>query len=218
MPIEFRCEQCQRLLRVPDQNAGARARCPQCSHVQGVPSAGSDPTTEASDTEHDRAIPYAHSGGSPSDSSNPFAEHPQPKPFSDGNPYESPYSTGYQPTHMTREMARSRVMAPAIILMVFGILGTSVMAFVMVAGIMDVARNGADEDAIFGMFFCGFALLMELTVAIGSLRMLSLKNHGLALTAAILSLVCGLCSIITIPFSIWALVVLCDTNVKSQFS
>ena len=30
MPIEFRCSQCEQLLRVPDDSAGKNARCPKC--------------------------------------------------------------------------------------------------------------------------------------------------------------------------------------------
>jgi hypothetical protein len=37
MPIEFRCTQCQQLLRTPDETAGQEARCPQCSAITPVP-------------------------------------------------------------------------------------------------------------------------------------------------------------------------------------
>ena len=37
MPIEFRCSQCQKLLRTPDESIGKQARCPLCGTVQPVP-------------------------------------------------------------------------------------------------------------------------------------------------------------------------------------
>ena len=41
MTIEFRCSQCNQLLRVPDTSAGKNARCPKCSALMQVPSGGS---------------------------------------------------------------------------------------------------------------------------------------------------------------------------------
>jgi phage FluMu protein Com len=40
MTIEFRCSQCNQLLRVPDTSAGKNARCPKCNALMQVPSAG----------------------------------------------------------------------------------------------------------------------------------------------------------------------------------
>ncbi|HEX5104047.1 MAG TPA: YIP1 family protein [Pirellulaceae bacterium] len=39
MTIEFRCSQCNQLLRVPDTSAGKNARCPKCQSLMQVPSA-----------------------------------------------------------------------------------------------------------------------------------------------------------------------------------
>src|SRR3954454_9098726 len=38
MTIEFRCSQCNQLLRVPDTAAGKNARCPKCQALMLVPS------------------------------------------------------------------------------------------------------------------------------------------------------------------------------------
>lgn len=37
MPIEFRCSQCDQLLRVPETAAGKHARCPRCQALMAVP-------------------------------------------------------------------------------------------------------------------------------------------------------------------------------------
>ncbi|GIW98462.1 MAG: hypothetical protein KatS3mg111_1795 [Pirellulaceae bacterium] len=37
MPIEFACESCHRLLRVPDGSVGAACRCPACESIVSVP-------------------------------------------------------------------------------------------------------------------------------------------------------------------------------------
>jgi hypothetical protein len=39
MPIEFRCTQCDRLLRVPDGTSGKDAKCPQCGAILKIPEA-----------------------------------------------------------------------------------------------------------------------------------------------------------------------------------
>jgi len=43
MPIEFRCTQCNKLLRTADQSAGKKAKCPECGQILRVPS----PQTES---------------------------------------------------------------------------------------------------------------------------------------------------------------------------
>jgi phage FluMu protein Com len=40
MPIEFRCQQCGKLLRTPDETAGRQARCPECGAINVVPAGG----------------------------------------------------------------------------------------------------------------------------------------------------------------------------------
>lgn len=47
MPIEFRCTQCQKLLRVPDETAGRQAKCPACETVLTIPSSASAGTGQA---------------------------------------------------------------------------------------------------------------------------------------------------------------------------
>ncbi len=37
MPIEFACEECGSVLRVPDGTSGKRSRCPTCKHEQEIP-------------------------------------------------------------------------------------------------------------------------------------------------------------------------------------
>jgi hypothetical protein len=37
MPIEFRCANCNQLLRTPDASAGKQARCPNCGQISPVP-------------------------------------------------------------------------------------------------------------------------------------------------------------------------------------
>jgi phage FluMu protein Com len=45
MTIEFRCGQCNQLLRVPDNSAGKNARCPKCQALMQVPAPAADSST-----------------------------------------------------------------------------------------------------------------------------------------------------------------------------
>ncbi len=114
MPIEFRCSQCQKLLRTGDETAGKQAKCPECGTVMEIPQsstagpstppAGSIPPTE----------PPSPFGAPPSQASqgvppgDPFQSGPRPggaapsgvPPFVPGpggpaNPYQSP--SGFVP-------------------------------------------------------------------------------------------------------------------------
>lgn len=83
MPIEFRCDQCGKLLRTGDETAGKQAKCPSCGTVQPIPT----PLSSA-------GAPAAPQGG-PSAGS-PFAAGSAPPipPPPDGevNPYQAPAS------------------------------------------------------------------------------------------------------------------------------
>jgi phage FluMu protein Com len=37
MAIEFRCTQCNKLLRTADESAGKKAKCPECGQILRVP-------------------------------------------------------------------------------------------------------------------------------------------------------------------------------------
>lgn len=77
MPIDFRCPQCGKLLRTPDDSAGKQARCPQCSAILKVPVLGAansaplasptDPSAESGWDESDLAerAPPPHASADP---------------------------------------------------------------------------------------------------------------------------------------------------------
>lgn len=73
MPIEFRCTQCNKLLRTADDTAGKQAQCPECGAVVTIPSgtAGSQPPPPGE-------TPFGGAGRQP------------PFPADSGNPYQSP--------------------------------------------------------------------------------------------------------------------------------
>lgn len=46
MPIEFACESCSRLLRVPDGSGGSQCECPSCNVLLVIPDQGAPPQPE----------------------------------------------------------------------------------------------------------------------------------------------------------------------------
>ena len=75
MAIEFRCTQCNKLLRTGDDTAGKQAKCPECGAVVDIPTSGG-------------AAPAA---GGPSPSSLPPSSLPPSSPF---GPSGSPFAPG----------------------------------------------------------------------------------------------------------------------------
>lgn len=80
MAIEFKCQGCQKTLRVPDEFAGRKAKCPNCQTILQV--------TAASKTVEPREVqPPIES------STDLFAgldSSPSSSPFADSNSYSSP--------------------------------------------------------------------------------------------------------------------------------
>ena len=209
MPIEFRCNECDHLLRTPDEAAGKKARCPSCQNIQDVPG-GQTPLAEtpASNPLPPVAAPTQPPVANPvSTQSNPFAGAPS-------NPYATP--TGENAP--ARELALRRARPPAIILLVFTILSILFYGLALIGLAMEVAEIGWDDENTAGVVMVAVSTLFGLFVIAGAIQMIQLKSHGLAMVAmalAIAPITCQFC--VTLPFAIWGMVVLLDANVKSEF-
>lgn len=84
MPIEFRCTQCNKLLRTGDDTAGKQAKCPECGAVMTIPM----PDLGA-------AAP-SQPMGSFEAAQSPFAAPSSPMPQDSENPYQSPMGAGLE--------------------------------------------------------------------------------------------------------------------------
>ncbi|MBO0696821.1 MAG: hypothetical protein J2P46_00365 [Zavarzinella sp.] len=121
---------------------------------------------------------------------------------------------------------RRKVHGPGVALMVVGWVGVLVSLGIAVVGavLFFAAARRPPRDLSLGavMVVAGFASAAACVVtAVAGTRMRHCRNWGLALTAAILAicsfLLLGLCSVLTMPFGIWALVVLVQPDVKREF-
>jgi len=92
MPIEFRCTQCDRLLRTQDETAGKKAKCPECGAILTIPIPGTPP--EPVGPPQSPAVPPSPAMGPPPDAGPPSPFGPiEPPP---GGP-TSPFGPGAEP-------------------------------------------------------------------------------------------------------------------------
>ena len=138
-----------------------------------------------------------------------------------------------------RLAALDRVKLPAIFLIITASLGILYYLFNTVyilsgSGAMFSQEMPANMPPEFRSFYEGmqrgmhgplavaislFIVALNGFVLFGAIKMLRLQNHTLALVAAIVAMLpCHCCCVLSLPFGIWALVVLNNAEVKSQFT
>lgn len=156
------------------------------------------------------------------------------------NNFGSPMSPGGSPAQ-----AREAVSLPAILMMVMSALTFLYLLFSFVKSLsptppdaaeMERARQAFEQLGIGQywsmiessasaspvmsfLFHLPFFILNGL-VFFGALKMKNLQSYGLAMTAAIISVIpcCGPCCCLAIPVGIWALVVLRKPEVRAAFT
>jgi predicted Ser/Thr protein kinase len=116
-----------------------------------------------------------------------------------------------QPPRLTDAPASARVRAPAIALLVAGILSA-----VPVPVVLWLVLFGHSPPSLAGLAVMG--LPVGLLIVVGALNMLRLRSHGWALCGAVLALLpCGPWWLVSLPVGIWALAVLTAPEVKAAF-
>ena len=86
MSIEFQCNQCQSILRVPSEHAGKQAKCPQCEFINMIPLSSTAPTVAPGNP--------APTYKPPGETTNQFSGPVSPSPS--GNPYQSTTASAAQ--------------------------------------------------------------------------------------------------------------------------
>ena len=213
MPIEFSCSQCKAILRTADDTAGKAARCPQCGNFENIPFPDQDsasgelpPSRESEPEFHEPVKPAPERPAE-----NPYAV--QPSPYAQATPDEPNWNIGPP----ARPAIRSRLMPPAITVLVLSCVTILVVGISSVGGVIAVLENGLAEDVI-ALILCGGVILCNGVAVAGSITMLQMRNHGLCvlgMICAILGSAC--CWFLTSGFAIWGLVVLMQPDVKDSF-
>ncbi len=214
MAIEFHCSSCQSRLRTLDDAAGKAARCPNCGSIEPIPPQSQSDlglsniggAADSLDQAREETF-FPASGQLKQEYKNPYAG---PSSL----PLNQPVPSGgiYQPT---RESARLKLMAPAIVLIVLSSLGLVFCLIGFAVFIVELANNQFNEDSVGGAIGLGVFGGLAVTTLIGSISMLRMRGYALSLIGAIASIVMGLlCCLLPAGIGIWALIVLVDPHVK----
>lgn len=198
MSIEVRCAECGEEFLLKDSAAGKTLPCKVCGAKMQVPAA--DDLAEDDDLDEEFNEPATRKKG-PS---------------------------------KRKALAASRTFLPAIFLYIVAGLSVINHGSGIVMAAMGVNLNPfVDENAlqnqnpaakqaamIGGMIGGLIGLTLDGLVLFGAYCMQKLQNYGMAMTGAIVACIpfCGPCLILGIPFGIWSLVVLNNSDVKSAFS
>ena len=247
MPVEFRCTQCNRLLRTQDETAGKKAKCPECGAILTIPAMGASPEATTPPAGPAPPLPTPPPPGAAPDSpfgpieppasgsTSPFAAAvPPPADLGESeNPYASPQSMGtayaeslYYPHPDVHAYAAARVAGPATALIVTGAIGLALQILGTAANLVGLAAPPNAQDAELLLFSGGVSVffgilgaVLALVVIIGARKMKNLQSYGLAMTASIVAMIPCIspCCLLGLPFGIWALVVLVDPRVQAAF-
>jgi hypothetical protein len=238
MPEEILyCPSCSHKLRVPEELLGQIVQCPVCRLVFTAPIRGG---TAPRRLPPQPAMPSPPSPAPPPET--PPAQPPSPPPLAEGRPLAAPADDaereGMEQPVLDPAVAVLRV--PALALLVTGILVLilAIRALIVVTlreeefleQMSEVQRLYAsiglhvpmDRDmwrlgSLIGSCFIGVVSVVTVFAAI---QMLRLRMYWLAVTGSVVSMLnCAVpCCLLTLPLSIWALVLLLRADVRDAFS
>ncbi|MCA8991136.1 MAG: hypothetical protein KDA88_04115 [Planctomycetaceae bacterium] len=204
MAISVNCEECGQEYSVPDDKGGRKFRCKTCGEVISVPDSGVSASS-------------ADAGFAPDDDD--YGDD-------DYRPRRRRRSSNRERRRYRRSSPEDRVKPVAICLIIVSILSLllnllrSLVVLIAMAGGMGNNRPPGDELVIAGMIagafiFCGIGACQ----VYGSFQMLNLRSLGLVRATVIVSLIpfCSQLGCVGIPFAIWALIVLGDSEVQEAF-
>ncbi len=160
------------------------------------------------------------------------AQSPAPPLPTGGQTPPSLGTTTFRPAGATVD-ARRAVQAPAICLIVVGALGGVLQLLNLLSHLLGWAftqpqsTGNADFDRMIELLssgkvsavFVAIPLAMSLLIIIAGVRMMSLRNFGLSIAAAVIAMLpcVSPCCCLGLPAGIWALIVLNKPEVKAAF-
>ncbi len=228
MPIDFDCAVCKHRIRVPDGAEGKRTKCPKCSAIQPVPSESDELRLKDSPGEPE---PPRRSGvGDAFQPKEPPPRKPESSPFADfdsddqANPYASPHGEDAVKVNSERIEAMEKLQTPVLICLILGGLGIASNLVTLVISVIGIIGDGARGNdgviqlATYAIAF-GFAIGLLGFACFGLLQARDLKSYGLAWAGFIITLLpCSCLFPLSLPISIWGMMVLADNSVQRQFN
>lgn len=125
---------------------------------------------------------------------------------------------------------REAVKLPAILLMVAAGIGAAFCLLMLGLNVLGTGLSavaGQGDERTFNMLSGGIGIFFNLVglavagfIVYGAMQMKALKNHTMAMIAAIISVIPCIspCCVVGLPVGIWALVVLAKPEVKAAFA
>jgi hypothetical protein len=149
--------------------------------------------------------------------------------FGDPNPYATPGLAAPGPD--VRQRVKGKVMAPAIALLVVGLLGLAFSLFNVGFALTQQPNNDPNvpelirslQEGAIGPLAAGIQgafVLLNLLIVLGGIQMLRMRTWGFALAAAIMAMfdLTSGCCIIGLPVGIWSAIILSAPDVRAAFS
>jgi len=234
MTTIIQCSACQRRLKVPENVVGKAVKCPICGAQFTATAAEGDSAPPPLPPADDEGIQREAPPLPPAKTTLPPLSRRKPEPPDDDEAsprrsrrYDEDDDDDDRPRR--RRIALDRpvtglVLPPAICLLVTGILGVLANCFQTVIALTrpDLLQNnpfGAAAppwaSAVSGVLFSGVAIG---TIA-GSITMMKTRLYGLSMVGAVLGMINigNCCCALGLPFGIWAIIVLCRSDVKDAF-
>ena len=139
-------------------------------------------------------------------------------------------ATGTRGISRTEALSRTKICA----IFLFVITGFSVVhhLFVGISTVVVLAMDpaamqgmngpqGAEQigQVVGGLAGGSIGIVMDILVILGAYNLMNLKKYSMAMTGAVIACIpcCGPCFVLGIPFGIWALVLLKNTEIKPHF-
>ena len=229
MPIDFDCAVCKHRIRVPDGAEGKRTKCPKCSAIQPVPSESDELTLK--DSPEGEPEPPRRSGVSDAfQPAKPSSPPPQSNPFgdfessSDDNPYSPPPGEDAVQINSDRIEAMEKLQTPVLICLILaglGIASNLVTLFISAIGIIGEGARGTDVVVHLAVYAIGFGFAIGLLgfACFSLMQARDLKSYGLAWAGFIITVLpCSCLFPLSLPISIWGMMVLSDNSVQRQFT
>jgi hypothetical protein len=164
---------------------------------------------------------------------------PPPPPTPGVSPQANPvYGSGFRPATpgISESIVDSKLKAPAIGILVTGVLGTGISLYGVLAGLAGSGNKteippGMPPEAerflktyvstleAFSVPLNLLALILGVLTLLAGIKMLQRRSYGLVMTGVILGMLPCLspCCCTGLPFGIWALVVLSNPEVRNSF-
>jgi len=231
MPQIGICPSCQRKLLVPDELQGKSVRCPTCEAVfTAQADAVGDPERrlpagELQGSEHVRSEPERppHSG----EDREPPRRHREDE--DDDDYYDGPgYGRSYG--RWSRQAALSAVSSPGTALQIVSGIAIATNLILLLLALAGVAlpfamggqgpRNQNDQvfliaEGITSVGVRVLGIVLCILIAYGANKMKRLESRKWAMASAIMAIIpCTGCCVLTMPFGIWALVVINKPEVR----